>query len=98
MPRVIIERESRLRLIDTVASVIVDGVNRAELPVDSGADFMVSAGRHTIAVRVGHTVGTVADFSCVEHETVKFVCSESGYLQVKTHLREVHRVISHDRF
>jgi hypothetical protein len=98
VPRVIIVREARLRLIDTVASVLIDGIKRAELPVDSGADFMVPVGRHTIAVRVGHTLGSVTEFNCVEHETIKFLCSESGYLRVNTRLREVHRMISHDRF
>lgn len=98
MPRLIIEREARLRLIDSAASVILDGVKRAELPIDSGADFLVSAGRHTLAIRVGWNLGDVMEFRIAEHETIKFRCSESGYLRVNTHLREVYRTISHDRF
>jgi hypothetical protein len=98
VPRIIVEREARLRLFDTVASVIIDGVKRAELPVNSGADFLVAPGHHTIAVRVGPTLGHVTDFKCVEHETIKFICRESGYLRVSTHLREVHRQLAHDRF
>jgi hypothetical protein len=98
MPRVIVQRDARLRLIDSVASIIVDGVKRAELPVNSSTDFLVPVGRHTIAVRVGWTLGSITEFNCVDHETIKFLCSESGYLQVKTNLKEVHRNISHDRF
>jgi hypothetical protein len=98
MPRVIVVREARLRLIDSPASVIVDGIKRAELPINSGADFLVSVGRHKVAIRVGWNLGDVVEFSIAEHETIKFVCSESGYLRVNTHLREIYRTISHDRF
>ncbi len=98
MPRIIVEREAKFRLINSGASVLVDGTRRGDLPLDGCADFLVTPGHHTIAVQVGLTLGHPIDFNCVEHETIKFVCHEPGFSRSKTYLEEVHRIVSHGRF
>jgi hypothetical protein len=98
MPRIIVQRMPRLRLTNAMASVFVDGQKCAVLPVDSSTDFLVTVGSHVISMRIGFTTAPETRFYAADHETINFVCVESGLLRPRTHLKEMFRVIPRQRF
>jgi hypothetical protein len=98
VPRIIIERERKFRLVSLAVEICFDKKRCGLLKPGSRMELIVDPGAHSIALRIGRKIGRELLFASGDRETVMFRCKETGFWARNAVLQHVSKRHSFDRF
>jgi hypothetical protein len=98
MPRIVVEDHSGMIWRGNSIDILVNGVARARLKRDVPADFVVSAGKHTIQARSNGAFSRPLTFTVADRESLGFSCSSEGLLNKSLVIKQISNQHHQDRF
>jgi hypothetical protein len=98
MPRIIIERGSKLRFANLPVEIYIDGKKHARLKPGSRMEFILPQGAHALMLKIGRKLGKALHFKCGDRDTLRFKCIETGFWRTDVILQCLDHSRSVDRF